>query len=183
MYPGDKELAEKCAKGDAEAKELLYRRYAQPLYAICCRYASDNAMGRDLMHDAVIKAYDRISRFEYRGEGSLFSWLARLTVGVCVDDLRKRKRFRTVALDYGPDIEDEGPPPDVGAVPSDVLMTFISELPEVRRMIFNMYYIDGLSHKEIAALTGITQNASTSMAAKARKMLSEKIKGYLENNG
>ena len=77
---GEKELALSCAKGDNMARKVLYNRYAARLYPLCCRYTKDSDAGKDLLHDALIKAFDKIGGFNYRGEGSLYAWLRKIAV-------------------------------------------------------------------------------------------------------
>lgn len=178
----DKELAARCADADEQARRELYERYARRLYGLALRYCADAQRARDLMHDAMIRVYERIGRYEYRGEGSLYSWIARLTIALCVDDLRRRSRVRFVDIDDGLNQMEDPPADDVATIPPEVLRKMIDGLPQVRRTVFNLYYIDGLPHKEIASLLGIKENASTSIAAKARAQLAKEIRSYIRKN-
>lgn len=180
MQYQEQELARRCAKGDKQARKELYTLYSARLYSLCLRYCTDTEKARDLLHDSFIKVYDKIGRFQYRGDGSLYSWMARLTMGICVDEIRKRSKMSFVDLDDGPDIADEPSADIVREIPGRMIRDLIGKLPPVRRTVFNLHYIDGVPHKEIAAMLGIQEKSSTSMAAKARNSLAVMIKEYID---
>ena len=180
----EQHLASKCAVGDREAQGELYERYAARLYAVCCRYIGNKEEAQDLMHDSMIKAMESIQVFRYSGEGSLYAWLRRLTVNTAIDRLRQLSRLRIVPLDQevGPDF----PEPDeseVDNIPASVMLQMVASLPEVRRTVFNMYCIDGFSHKEIAQAIKITEKGSASILAKSRAQLKNAINDYMKRTG
>ena len=180
----EKELASGCAANDREAQGELYARYAARLYAVCCRYIGNHEEAQDLMHDSMIKAMDSIRFFHYSGEGSLYAWLRKLAVNVSIDRLRETSRMRTVPLDLT--MEPDFPEPDedeVDNIPAAVMLEMVASLPEVRRTVFNMYCIDGFSHKEIAQAINITEKGSASILAKSRAQLKNAINDYLKRTG
>lgn len=179
----EQELALECARSDRDAQAELYTRYAAGVYALCLRYIEDREEARDLMHDAMIKAMDNFKSFKYAGEGSINAWISRIAVNMAIDRLKESSRFRQIPIELvsGSEIED-ALEPDAGQVeqiPDGVLDEMIAELPPIRRTIFNMYFVDGFSHKEIAAKLGITERGSTSMMAKARASIKKALLNYL----
>ena len=173
-----------CTAGDREAQGELYAQYASRLYALCYRYVADRDEAQDLMHDAMIKAMDSFRSFSYSGDGSLYAWLRRLTVNVVIDRLRQMSKLRLVPLDQT--METGNPEADDNAaddIPAQVLMDLVASLPSVRRTVFNMYCIDGFSHKDIAAAIGITEKGSASILAKARAQLKSQVNDYLKRTG
>ncbi len=180
----EQELARLCTAGDREAQGELYAQYASRLYALCYRYVADREEAQDLMHDAMIKAMDSFRSFSYSGDGSLYAWLRRLTVNVVIDRLRQMSKLRLVPLDQTiePGITDTD---DNAAddIPAQVLMDLVASLPSVRRTVFNMYCIDGFSHKDIADAIGITEKGSASVLAKARAQLRIEVNDYLKRTG
>ena len=179
----EQELALGCARSDRDAQSELYTRYAAGIYALCLRYIEDAEEARDLMHDAMIKAMDNFKSFKYAGEGSINAWISRIAVNMAIDRLKESSRFRQIPIELvsGSEIED-ALEPDAGQVeqiPDGVLDEMIAELPPIRRTIFNMYFVDGFSHKEIAAKLGITERGSTSMMAKARASIKKALLNYL----
>ena len=179
---GEEELASCCAKGDSFAREELYNRYATRLTALCSRYTEGPEEAIDLMHDTMCKVFDSIGKFQFRGNGSLNAWMSRMAVNIAIDRLRKKKKL-TISYFEGdlPDIEAPLAT-DINLIPQAILIGFISSLPTTKRLIFNMYCIDELSHKEIAKQLGISEGASRSMLAKAKKQLAGMVKEYLKNN-
>lgn len=176
----DRDLVERCNRGDRQAEDELYRRYAAKIYTLCRRYVGDDEDAKDLMHDALIKALERIDTFNYSGEGSLYGWIRRIAINMAVNHI-KRHRWRIVALDDRMQetrdlIEDD----NVTNIPQEVLLGWITSLPEVRRAVFNLYCIDGYTHREIAAMLGISEKGSAGILAQARKQLKEKIGRYLK---
>ena len=183
----EQELAIGCARSDRDAQAELYTRYAGGLYALCLRYIEDKEEARDLMHDTMIKAMDNFKSFRYAGEGSINAWISRIAVNMAIDRLKESSRFRQIPLEQvsGDEIENALEPDveNVRSVPDDVLDEIIASLSPVKRTVFNMYCIDGFSHKEIAGKLGITERGSTSIMAKARANVKNALMSYLNKTG
>lgn len=183
----EQELALGCARSDRDAQAELYTRYAGGLYALCLRYIEDREEARDVMHDAMIKAMDNFKSFRYAGEGSINAWISRISINMAIDRLKESSRFRQIPIEQvsGEEIENALEPDaeSVRSVPVDVLDGFIASLPPVQRTIFNMYCIDGFSHREIAKVLGITERGSTSIMAKARATVKNALMSYLNKTG
>lgn len=157
-------------------------RYAARLSALCSRYAGGPAEGMDLMHDTMFKVFDTIGKYRYRGEGSLYAWISRMAVHLAIDRIRKEKKLEISSLDDRiPDVKVPEPT-EIERIPTAVLNGFIAELPAVKRLIFNMACVEDLPHKEIADQLGITEGASRSMLAKAKKTLAGMIRDYMDKN-
>ncbi|MCQ2140490.1 MAG: sigma-70 family RNA polymerase sigma factor [Bacteroidales bacterium] len=181
MFCDEKTLAQRCAHGDDQARRELYVQYAERLYSLCRRYTDDDGRARDVMHDTFIKAYDKIGRYEYRGSGSLYSWMSRIAICMCMDELRIKKKAHFV--DLSENIQEEEPPIDrVKEIPPEKVREFIAKLPPTQKTIFNLHLIDEVPHKEIAKLLGITERASTSLLSKARARLAGMLNNYLKEN-
>ena len=181
----EEELARLCAHGDAKAREELYRKYSPRLLALCMRYAADRGSAEDLMHDAFIKIFRVIRKFKWERNGSLYSWMARVTLNLCFDSMKKRRRVAALLADAeGLERLPEEPPDfDVAAaVPAEKLREMVEELPEGYRTVFKLHCIEGLSHREIASMLGIKENSASSNLARARVILSEKVKAYRDED-
>ena len=164
------------------AKEELYKRYAAKVYTLCRRYLGDEQDAKDLMLETLIQAIDKIESYHYTGEGSLYRWISRIAINKAIN-LIKRHRWRMVSLELW--VKDDIAEPtedEVEVIPNEKLHEWIAELSEMRRTVFNLSCIDGYSHKEIAEMLGISETGSTSILAKARKQLEEKIKQYLKEH-
>lgn len=173
-------LVRRCRSGEPAAQRELYDRYAGRLLGLCMRYVADRSVAEDLLHDGFLKIFGAFGRFEWRGAGSLRAWMERITVNVVLEYLRSRKRAGIVVSDDR--LPDEGAEPDesdVEQVPSAVLQRFIAELPDGYRTVFNLYCIEGFSHREIAAVLGINEKSSSSQLFRAKTILARKIKEYI----
>ena len=177
----DIELAKLCARGDEKARQQWYTTYATYLYARCIRYESDRELARDLMHDAMIKIFDTVGK--YRPTGSLKSWCARVTVNMVIDHMRRSKHMETVPLEPTQEKIPEPQNEEVAKVPKAELMRMVGELPETKRVIFNLFCIEGYSHKDIAEMLDIKEKTSSSLLFKARAQLAENVREYIRRNG
>ena len=186
-FLSEKELVSGCIRKDRDAQGELYARYASRLYTLCLRYLENTEEARDLMHDSMIKALDNIKSFRNDSEGSLYVWLRKITLNMVFDTLRQNNRFREISLELISDddlqnVEDSDDEP-AQEIPESVFKQVITTLTPVRRAVFNMYYIDGFSHKEIAKALDITERGSTSILAKARASVRKAITDYLKATG
>ena len=183
----EQDLALGCIRKDRDAQGELYAKYAARLLALSLRYIENREDARDLMHDAMIKAMDNFKSFRFSGEGSIWAWLSRITVNMALDRLKENSRFRQIPFELVSEGEiEDALEPDAESVrksPDDVLDEIIAGLPPVRRAVFNMYCIDGFSHKEIARALGITERGSTSIMAKARSSVKKAILSYSNKTG
>ena len=131
------------------------------------------------MHDGFIRIFQSIGQFSYQGEGSLRAWLSRVMVNEALGYLRKKNLQiqQEVLMDDIPDTleADDG---DMNEIPRSVLMKMIAELPDGYRTVFNLYVFEEKSHKEIAALLGITEHTSSSQFYRAKTLLIKKINEY-----
>lgn len=179
----EQELATRCARRDRQAREELFRRYSPRLYALCLRYTRDKQEADDLLQDAFIKVFDKLGRFRWQGEGSLFRWMVRLTLNLFFDKARRKRLLRETGL--GP-LEENLAEPDYQEtlqIPAEKLRSIIGALPDRYRTVFQLYCIDHLSHKEIGSLLGIQEKTSSADLYRAKTLLAKQIKEYLHENG
>lgn len=173
-------MARLCREKNKWAQEELYRRYAARLLSLCRRYTRDLEEAEDLLQDAVIQALDKIETYKYTGKGSLYGWMSRIAVNKAVNQIR-RQRWRWLSLD----MREQDTVADLSAaemetIPEEKLLEWIAGLPDLRRAVFNLYCIEGYSHKEIGKMLEISEKGSAGVLAKARKQLKEEIRRYLK---
>ena len=143
--------------------------------AIGLRYIPNREEMRDVLQDGFVKILTTIDQFDYRGEGSLKNWVARIVANKAIDYLRKHERINFV--NTIPDELDEEAT-DMIDIPPDILTKMIGRLPDNYRLVLNLFVFQQQSHKEIAQLLGIKESTSASIYFRARKMLSKMIKEY-----
>ncbi|MEG1564511.1 MAG: sigma-70 family RNA polymerase sigma factor [Bacteroides sp.] len=180
----ERELSERCRRGENRARKALYEQYAGRMLGICLRYAGDRETAQDLMHDGFLKIFASFDKFTWRGEGSLRAWMDKVMVNIALQYLRKNDVMsQSVALDEAPEAVDEPEASDVELIPQAVLMQFIQELPEGYRTVFNLYTFEDKPHREIAQLLGINEKSSASQLSRAKGVLAKKVKEWLLTNG
>ena len=174
------ELLQLVRKGDSSAMKELYRRYIQYLTAVCSRYIITEADLKDVLQESFIKIFTSIDKFEYRGDGSLKAWMARIVVNESLKLLKSNERFDFVQNEWDlPEVEhEEDNEPDTDDVPAQAIQEMIRELPTGYRTVFNLYVFENKSHKEIASILNIKENTSASQLHKAKNKLAEMINAY-----
>ena len=178
----EQSLSERCRRAERPAFRELYDTYAGRLLSLCSRYTGTRAAAEDILQDSFIKIIQSFGSFRYRGPGSLYAWMSRITVNRALDAVRQECRVQMVPIDEGRVEESVIDDNAICAVPQEVLLRMIRELPPGYRTVFNMYAIDGFSHKEIGRALGIKERSSSSQYMRARAVLAEKIKDYLNRN-
>jgi len=164
------QLIKNCKKKLPQAQAELYNRYATVLFSVCLKYAPNYAEAEDILQDAFMTIFEKVN--QYKNKGSFEGWLKRIAINTALQRYRKPGVFNLVneenIEEVEIEIEDE-------SIPLDFLLKIIQELPDRYRMVFNLYVMDGHSHKEIATLLHISQGTSKSNLARARGILKEKI--------
>lgn len=169
-------IIEKCKNGNNAAREQLYKMFSARMFAVSIQYSKDRAEAEDNFQDSFIKVFESIR--QYTGRGSFEGWMKRIFINTALEKYRKERPIQLVE-EY-PDIETEDIEEEVN-IPEEVLLKFISQLPEKYRLVFNLYVAEECSHKEIAKQVGISEGTSKSNLARAREILKKKIKEYLDH--
>lgn len=168
----ESELIDLCRRNDRQAQKAVYERFAGKMLSVCCRYVRDRMEAEDVLVTAFTKVFERIGQF--KAEGSFEGWIRRVVVNEALTYLR---RNRSMYLET--DLEMADQEPDWKSLGTDLeaadLLKLVSDLPPGYRMVFNLYAIDGYSHKEIGEKLGITENTSKSQLSRARTMLQTRL--------
>ena len=176
-----RELVRLAAKGDAASVKAIYDEQVQYLSAVCRRYLQDEDDVKDVLQESFVKIFSSLKRFEWKGEGSLRAWMKRIVVNESLMTLRRKSRreMSGISDEIAEMREDEEPQTD--GIPMSELLRMIRALPDGYRTVFNLYAIEGLSHKEIATLLGISEGASCSQYSRAKSRLAGEIRKFREN--
>lgn len=169
MEPNEKHLVESCLRQDRRAQRQLYEKYKTPMFRLCLRYARDRQEAEDLLQEGFIKVFCDLS--QYRGEGALGGWIRKVMINVALQHLRKQKKlFETIEVEKIAETE-EAEEMILSDLRAKSLTKIIQQLPPGYRTVFNLYVIEGYSHKEIADSLDIQINTSKSQLSKAKAML------------
>lgn len=170
----DHTLIDSCIKGDRAAQKALYDRLAPRMFPLCIRYVSDRDLAEDVLQDGFVTLFTRLQ--DYKGEGSFEGWARRIFVTTALMNLRKKDALKmSDDLEAARGIRTDAPSQLQNLRYKD-LMAMITELPPGFRTVFNMYAIEGYSHKEIGEALGISETTSRTQLSRARQWLQNKIK-------
>ena len=179
----EEDIAKGIRKGDNRAMRHFYAQYGGLLAAACSRYVNNDDDVKDLMQDAMVNIIQNIDNFTYKGKGSLRAWATRIVVNQALNFVKSQKRFHDTFADkdLGNLSLADNEEPDISDVPAEVIHRLISQLPDGYRTVFNLFAIEGKSHKEIAALLGIKADTSASQFFRAKNILAKQIENYKRN--
>lgn len=169
------QLILRCKKQDIKAQEQLYRLYSQKLFAVALKYSANFQQAEDNLQDAFMMIFEKIS--QYRDNGSFEGWMKRIVINTALQKYRKQAVFELIREDQFQEPEIEI---DEDTVSVDFLLSLIQQLPDRYRQVFNLYVLDGFSHKEIAQMLDISQGTSKSNLARARIILKNKLEASQE---
>ena len=167
-------LIKEALAGSQQAYKALYNHYRHSLFVVCLRYAKDRSVAQDYLQDAFINIFKNLQQFD-KLKGTFESWAKRITINVCLGDIRKHTLY-AVNISKAEDVVSY----DINALSNLTLqemLGYIQQLPLGYRTVFNMYVIDGYSHKEIAESLNVSVSTSKSQLMKARNFLQKKITG------
>ena len=175
----EQDIAQLVAKGDRKATRALYGDTICRMTSVCSRYVTDPDAVNDVLQDSYMSIFTTIDKFQYKGEGSLLAWMTRIVVHKSVDWVKREMRRGAVELPGDiPEVIDDDSADDCD-LSADTIHSIIRQMPAGYRAVFNMYVLDGMSHKQIAAELGIAENSSASQLARAKAWLKNEVKKYL----
>ena len=170
------ELVRDARAGDRKAQKAIYDSLSGKMYAVCLRYMGDSEAAEDVLQDGFVTLFSKLD--SYSGEGSFEGWARKIFVNTALMSLRKRDILKqTEDVEAAWDISSEDPSA-IQKISYKELLDIISELPPGFRTVFNMYVIEGYSHKEIAEELGISEVTSRSQLQRARMLLQARLKKY-----
>lgn len=172
-----------CQVGDRKCQEMLYKSTSSKMLGICMRYARDQFEAEDMMQTGFVKVFKKLN--DFRWEGSFEGWMRRIMVHTSIEFYRKNIRTLNV-VDISETLSTEAVTDfDMSSINVKDLMRLIQNLSPGYRLVFNMYAIEGYSHREIGEQLGISEGASKSQLSRARAILKSqvlKLEGYKNEN-
>lgn len=167
----EKELIERCKKRNRAAQSELFEKYKNTLYFLSLKYCRNEADAEDNTQDAFITIFEKIK--SYKGKGSFEGWMKRITIYKAI---AKYKSKKTIAVAYKNDLlEDTTIEKEQIELPLESLLQIVQQLPDQYRLVFNLYQMDGFSHKEVANLLSISESTSKSNYHRAKQLLKNDI--------
>lgn len=159
-----------CKKRDIKSQSEIYHLFAGKLFALCLKYSKTKHGAEDNLQDAFITIFDKIDQYKFKG--SFEGWMKRIVINTSLQTYRQKNVLNLVEENYPDEVEVEI---DEEELSLDFLLEIIRDLPERYRMVFNLYVLDGYSHKEISEMLGIAVGTSKSNLSRARLILKDRI--------
>ncbi|MDB5131184.1 MAG: polymerase subunit sigma-70 [Mucilaginibacter sp.] len=175
MMTADNDLAQMwdgCLRNDRKQQELLYRKLAPKMLAVCMRYTHDKDEAQDILQEGFIKVFNNV--YKYRGEGNLEGWVRRIMVHCAISRYRKLKPMVLVE-DFPEDNTSFNNSYNDHSLEVKDLLKMIQQLPETYRSVFNLYAVEGYSHQEIGQTLGMSELLSRTTLHRARNILKAMI--------
>ena len=170
----ESDLIQGSINGDRRMQELLYKNYSPKMYGVCLRYSGNTNDAQDILQEGFVKVFKNLSRF--RGEGSFEGWIRRIFVNTAIEHYRRKVNMYPVTENQENNVEDK----DWSALDRLALkdlLGMIQELSPGYRTVFNLYVIEGYTHRDISEMLGISEGTSKSQLARAKAILQNVIKG------
>jgi RNA polymerase sigma-70 factor (ECF subfamily) len=176
MKQYDEEFIRSCKKGDRKLQKVLFEELYAPMFRICMRYVGHEADAEDCMMKGFMKVFQKLEKFRYDGDHSLYAWIRRIMVNESLMFIRQKHNFLI-------SIEDKAgevilPPEIIQQHDAEELNAMIQQLPTGYRTVFNLNVVEGYDHREISKMLGITESTSRTQLAKAKS----KLRNMLEQN-
>jgi RNA polymerase sigma factor (sigma-70 family) len=175
------DLVRECIGGKQQAQEEMYGKLSSKMFPVCLRYVGERERAKDVMHDGFITLFAKLG--DFRGDGSFEGWARRIFVTTCLMYLRKNDVLKNSEQIDGeiPVIDIKLDPKETERLDAQTLMKVIAEMPAGFRTVFNLYVIEGYSHKEIAKMLKMSEGGSRNQLSRARVWLQEKLKNFKWN--
>ena len=169
--PVDIEMINGCINNDRRAQEKLYKHFYGSMTTLCLRYTRNEEDAIEVLHNGFLKVFKNIGTYN-NSKGSLYTWIRTIIVHTAIDFIRQREKFFTkTSLEAGPEpsIETDA----LHRLSAQELLKLVQRLPSATQAVFNLYVIDGYTHREIGKMLGISEGTSKWHLSQARKLLQQ----------
>ena len=173
----DSDLIEGSIRGDRKMQHELYNRFAAKMYGVCLRYATNAEEAEDILQEGFIKVFKKIASF--RGEGSFEGWIRRIFVNTAIEHYRKKTYLQPITEHEEATVEGKYLSVLDSLAEKDIIK-LVQQLSPGYRTVFNMYVVEGYTHKQIAEELGISEGTSKSQLSRAKQILQDLVKTFIE---
>lgn len=173
------DLISGCIDGNRRMQEELYRRFSPRMYAVCLRYAGSSEEAEDILQEGFIKIFKKLGSF--RSEGSFEGWIRRVFVNTAIEHFRRKRYLQPVTEKEENTLEGKSIS-ILDALAEKDILDLVRQISPGYRTVFNMYVVEGYTHKEIGDILGISEGTSKSQLSRAKVILQEMVKKFMEQN-
>jgi RNA polymerase sigma-70 factor (ECF subfamily) len=177
QLPSESDLIAGCLGGDRKMQHELYQRYAPKMFGVCLRYAGNTEEAEDILQEGFIKVFNKMS--SYRGEGSFEGWIRRIFVNTAIEHFRKKTYLQPITEQEETSIEGKYLSVLDDLAEKDIV-SLVQQLSPGYRTVFNMYVVEGYTHKQIADILGISEGTSKSQLSRAKFILQDLVKKHID---
>jgi RNA polymerase sigma factor (sigma-70 family) len=163
------ELIIEAKNRSAAAQKCLFDLLADKMMLVCRRYVKSREDAEEILLDGFYKFFKNLDGFNYQSDAALVAWLKKIMINECLMFLRKKNVFTMVTENAAEEIPFEEDA--LNNLSASEIFNLIIQLPVGYRTVFNLYVIEGIEHKEIAGLMGISDGTSKSQLSKAKSLL------------
>ncbi|MGE5519305.1 MAG: RNA polymerase sigma factor [Candidatus Dadabacteria bacterium] len=171
------DLINGCTNGDRRFQYELYRKYSPVMYGVCLRYAGNTEEAEDILQEGFIKVFNKIGSF--RKEGSFEGWMRRIFVNTAIEHYRKKIYLQPITEHEENTVEGKYLSVLDSLAEKDIIK-LVQQLSPGYRTVFNMYVVEGYTHRQIAEQLGISEGTSKSQLSRAKSILQDLVKSYVE---
>ena len=171
------DLISGCMEGNRRMQEEMYRRFSPRMYAVCLRYAGNAEEAEDILQEGFIKIFKKLDSF--RGEGSFEGWVRRIFVNTAIEHFRRKRYLQPVTEKEENTIEGKSLSALDDLAEKDIL-ALVRQLSPGYRTVFNMYVVEGYTHKEIGDMLGISEGTSKSQLSRAKVILQDMVRQFID---
>ncbi len=168
----EKELIEGCANGNRATQKALYERYCRKMMVTCQRYAKSTQEAEDILQEGFVKVFANINTF--RGEAQIGTWITRIMIN-CALNAQRQKLYLLPMVDVNEVTIRENEEISLSSFHLSELIAIVQSLPDGCRVVFNLFAIEGYSHREIGEMVGISEGTSKSQYNRAKSLLRSKL--------
>lgn len=168
-----KTLVKNCIAGKRKSQKALYEQFAPKMLGVCIRYARDKVEAEDFLQEGFVKIFEHLHNLQ--SPEQLEAWMRKIMINTALEHLRKQKPHLGKEVEISDDWDFGIEESVTSEMSREELLELIQDLPPGFRFIFNMYAIEGYSHKEIGEMMNISEGTSKSQYARAKKLLQEKV--------
>ncbi len=173
----ESDLINGCIEGNRRMQEELYRRFSPRMYAVCLRYAGNTEEAEDILQEGFIKIFKKLDSF--RNEGSFEGWIRRIFVNTAIEHFRRKRYLQPVTEKEENTLEGNYLSVLDNLAERDI-MELVQQLSPGYRTVFNMYVVEGYTHKEIGDMLGISEGTSKSQLSRAKVILQDMVRKFIE---
>lgn len=178
------EIIQGCVNSDSKSQQIIYQKFYGKMLGVCMRYSKDRESAKDILQDGFVKVFINIK--QYGGNGSFEGWIRKVIINTALDSIRKNKHLIQYAdsgyVEENAEEIKEEETTEYANISTEQIMEAVQQLPNAYRTVFNMYVVDGFTHKEIGEQLGINEGTSKSNLSKAKvhlkKTLAAKLNEY-----